>query len=51
MKLSMIVNPFTPRNLQWAAQVGVDEIVLTFPHIDPYLKRPSQAASSPANNS
>lgn len=31
MKLSMIVNPFTDRNLQWAAQVGVEEIVLTYP--------------------
>jgi mannonate dehydratase len=31
MKLSMIVNPFTERNLQWAAQVGVEEIVLTYP--------------------
>ncbi len=31
MKLSMIVNPFTERNLQLAAQVGVDEIVLTYP--------------------
>jgi mannonate dehydratase len=31
MKLSMIVNPFTERNLQWAAQVGVDEIVFNYP--------------------
>ena len=31
MKLSMIVNPFTERNLQLAAQVGVSEIVLTYP--------------------
>jgi mannonate dehydratase len=31
MKLSMIVNPFTERNLEWAAQVGVEEIVLTYP--------------------
>lgn len=31
MKLSMIVNPFTERNLQLAAQVGVEEIVLTYP--------------------
>jgi mannonate dehydratase len=29
--LSMIVNPFTERNLQLAAQVGVTEIVLTYP--------------------
>jgi hypothetical protein len=26
----MIVNPFTKRNLQSAAQVGVEEIVLTY---------------------
>lgn len=31
MKLAMIVNPFTERNLQWAAQVGVQEIVLPYP--------------------
>jgi mannonate dehydratase len=31
MKLAMIVNPFTERNLQWAAQVGVEQIVLTYP--------------------
>lgn len=31
MQLSMIVNPFTERNLQLAAQVGVEEIVLTYP--------------------
>jgi mannonate dehydratase len=31
MKLSMIVNPFTERNLQLASQVGVEEIVLTYP--------------------
>jgi mannonate dehydratase len=30
----MIVNPFTERNLQWAAQVGVSDIVLTFPGLD-----------------
>lgn len=35
MKLSMIVNPFTERNLQLAAQVGVSDIVLTFPGLDP----------------
>ena len=34
MKLSMIVNPFTEKNLQLAAQVGVSEIVLTFPGLD-----------------
>jgi len=34
MRLSMIVNPFTEKNLQWAAQVGVSEIVLTFPGLD-----------------
>jgi mannonate dehydratase len=31
MKLSMIVNPFTVQNLQLAAQVGVEEIVLPYP--------------------
>ncbi len=31
MRLSMIVNPFTERNLQLAAQVGVTDIVLTYP--------------------
>ncbi len=30
----MIVNPFTERNLEWAAQVGVSDIVLTFPGLD-----------------
>ena len=30
----MIVNPFNERNLQFAAQVGVSEIVLTFPGLD-----------------
>lgn len=34
MRLSMIVNPFTERNLEWAAQVGVSDIVLTFPGLD-----------------
>ncbi len=34
MKLSMIVNPFNERNLQLAAQVGVSEIVLTYPGLD-----------------
>lgn len=34
MKLSMIVNPFTDRNLQLAAQVGVSEIVLTYPGLE-----------------
>jgi mannonate dehydratase len=31
MKLSMLVNPFTERNLALAAQVGVEEVVLTYP--------------------
>lgn len=31
MKLAMIVTPFTERNLEWAAQVGVEEIVLPYP--------------------
>jgi mannonate dehydratase len=30
MKLSMIVNPLSERNLQWAAQVGVSEIVMSY---------------------
>jgi mannonate dehydratase len=30
MKLSMIVNPLNERNLQWAAQVGVSEIVMSY---------------------
>jgi len=34
MRLSMIVNPFTERNLQLAAQVGVTDIVLTYPGPD-----------------
>lgn len=34
MRLSMIVNPFNERNLQWAAQVGVSDIVLTYPGLD-----------------
>lgn len=34
MRLSMLVNPFTERNLQLAAQVGVREIVLTYPGLD-----------------
>jgi mannonate dehydratase len=34
MRLSMIVNPFTERNLRWAAQVGVSDIVLTYPGLD-----------------
>lgn len=31
MKLAMVVNPFTEHTLQLAAQVGVEEIVLTYP--------------------
>jgi len=31
MKLSMIVQPFTQRNLDRAAQVGVEEVVLPYP--------------------
>jgi len=34
MKLSMVVNPFNERNLQLAAQVGVSEIVLTYPGLN-----------------
>jgi mannonate dehydratase len=35
MRISMIVNPFIERNLQLAAQVGVTDIVLTYPGLDP----------------
>tara|TARA_B100001057_G_scaffold279611_1_gene279963 strand:- start:332 stop:1288 length:957 start_codon:yes stop_codon:yes gene_type:complete len=35
MKLAMLVNPFTERNLQLAAQVGVEEVVVPFPGLDP----------------
>ncbi|MDA0969571.1 MAG: mannonate dehydratase [Planctomycetota bacterium] len=31
MKLAMLVNPFTERNLALAAQAGVEEVVLPFP--------------------
>lgn len=31
MKLSILVSPFTERNLQLAAQVGAEEIVLSYP--------------------
>ncbi len=34
MNLSMIVNPFNAHNLQLAAQVGVSDIVLTYPGLD-----------------
>lgn len=34
IRLSMIVNPFTDQNLQLAAQVGVTDIVLTYPGLD-----------------
>lgn len=34
MRLSMIVNPFNERNLQLAAQVGVTDIVLTYPGLE-----------------
>lgn len=34
MKLSMIVNPLNERNLQLAAQVGVSEIVMSYPGLD-----------------
>ncbi len=30
----MLVNPLTERNLQWAAQVGVTDIVLPYPGLD-----------------
>jgi mannonate dehydratase len=34
MRLSMIVNPFSGRNLQLAAQVGVEDIVIPYPGTD-----------------
>ena len=34
MKLSMIVNPFTERNLQLAAQASVEEIVIPYPGLN-----------------
>ncbi len=34
MRLSMIVNPLTERNLQLTAQVGVEELVLAYPGLD-----------------
>jgi mannonate dehydratase len=35
MKLAMLVNPFTERNLQLAAQVGVEEVVVPYPGLAP----------------
>ncbi len=35
MKLAMLVNPFTERNLQLAAQVGVEQVVVPYPGLDP----------------
>jgi mannonate dehydratase len=35
MRLSMVVNPPTDRHLQWAAQVGVTDIVIPYPGLDP----------------
>jgi len=34
MRLSMIVNPFTDQNLQMAAQVGVEDIVIPYPGLN-----------------
>ena len=31
MRLSMILTPFSEENLQLAAQIGVEEIVLVYP--------------------
>ena len=31
MKLAMLVNPFTERNLRLAAQVGVEQVVVPYP--------------------
>ena len=35
MKLAMLVNPFTERNLRLAAQVGVEQVVVLYPGLDP----------------
>ena len=35
MKLAMLVNPFTKRNLQLAAQVGVEEVLAPYPGLAP----------------
>lgn len=35
MKLAMLVNPFTERNLRLAAQVGVEQVVAPYPGLDP----------------
>ena len=35
MRLSMVVNPPTDRHLEWAAQVGVSDIVIPYPGLDP----------------
>lgn len=34
MRLSMIVNPPTDLHLQWAAQIGVSDIVIPYPGLD-----------------
>ena len=34
MRLSMVVNPPTDRHLQWAAQVGVTDVVIPYPGLD-----------------
>ncbi len=36
MKLAMLVNPFTERNLRLAAQVGVEQVVAPYPGLDPH---------------
>jgi mannonate dehydratase len=35
MRLSMVVNPPTDRHLEWAAQVGVTDVVIPYPGLDP----------------
>jgi len=35
MRLSMVVHPPTDRHLEWAAQVGVSDVVIPFPGTDP----------------
>ncbi len=41
MRLSMVVNPPTDRHLEWAAQVGVSDVVIPYPGLDPAVLRAS----------
>jgi len=35
IRLSMVVHPPTDRHLEWAAQVGVSDVVIPYPGTDP----------------